>query len=101
MQKVVENLEFLNSVKMKRSNQETGSAGGDLPGHQEMIGTCPTMLQVFHLIRKVAPADLPVLVTGSSGTGKEMVAQAIHERSLRNRGPLVPVNCGAIPRDLL
>ena len=101
MQKVVENLEFLNSVKMKRSNQETGSAGGDLPGHQEMIGTCPTMLQVFHLIRKVAPADLPVLVTGSSGTGKEMVAQAIHERSLRSRGPLVPVNCGAIPRDLL
>jgi two-component system NtrC family response regulator len=101
MQKVVENLEFLNSLKMKRSNQETGSPKGDLPGHQEMIGTCPAMLQVFHLIRKVAPADLPVLVTGASGTGKEMVAQAIHERSLRSQGPLVPVNCGAIPRDLL
>jgi hypothetical protein len=41
MQKVVENLEFLNSVKMKRSHKETGSAGGDLPTHQEMIGTCP------------------------------------------------------------
>jgi DNA-binding NtrC family response regulator len=67
----------------------------------EMIGTCPAMLQVFHLIRKVAPADLPVLLTGASGTGKEMVAQAIHERSLRSQGPLVPVNCGAIPRDLL
>jgi two-component system NtrC family response regulator len=101
MQKVVENLEFLNSMKMKRPNQETGSLKGDLPGHQEMIGTCPAMLQVFHLIRKVAPADLPVLLTGASGTGKEMVAQAVHERSLRSQGPLVPVNCGAIPRDLL
>jgi DNA-binding NtrC family response regulator len=67
----------------------------------EMIGTCPAMLQVFNLIRKVAPADLPVLLTGASGTGKEMVAQAVHERSLRSQGPLVPVNCGAIPRELL
>jgi len=66
-----------------------------------MIGTCPAMLQVFNLIRKVAPADLPVLLTGASGTGKEMVAEAIHERSLRSQGPLVPVNCGAIPRELL
>jgi two-component system NtrC family response regulator len=66
-----------------------------------MIGTCSAMLQVFHLIRKVAPADLPVLLTGASGTGKEMVAQAIHERSLSSQGPLVPVNCGAIPRELL
>ncbi|HEX9882796.1 MAG TPA: sigma 54-interacting transcriptional regulator, partial [Desulfobaccales bacterium] len=66
-----------------------------------MIGTCPAMLQVFNLIRKVAPADLPVLLTGASGTGKEMVAQAIHERSLKSQGPLVPVNCGAIPRELL
>ncbi len=67
----------------------------------EMIGTCPAMLKVFHLIRKVAPSDFPVLITGAGGTGKEMVAQAIHERSLRAQGPFVPVNCGAIPRDLL
>ena len=67
----------------------------------EMIGTCPAMLKVFHLIRKVALSDLPVLVTGASGTGKELVAQAIHERSLRSQGPFVAVNCGAIPWDLL
>lgn len=68
---------------------------------QEMVGTCQSMLQVFHLIRKVAVTDVPILITGASGTGKEMVAQAIHQRSTRSRGPFVTVNCGAIPRELL
>jgi two-component system NtrC family response regulator len=67
----------------------------------EMVGTCPAMLKVFDLIRKVAVTDFPVLVTGASGTGKEMVAQAIHQRSTRARGPFVVVNCGAIPRELM
>jgi DNA-binding NtrC family response regulator len=66
-----------------------------------MIGACQTMLQVFRLIDKVSPTDFPVLVTGASGTGKEMVAQAIRQRSRRARGPFVVVNCGAIPRELL
>ncbi len=68
---------------------------------QEMIGTCPAMLRVFHLIRKVATADVPILITGTSGTGKEMVARAIHQRSSRAKRPFVAVNCGAIPRELL
>jgi two-component system NtrC family response regulator len=67
----------------------------------EMVGTSPGMLKVFDLIRKVAVTDFPVLVTGTSGTGKEMVAQAIHQRSSRARGPFVVVNCGAIPRELM
>jgi two-component system NtrC family response regulator len=67
----------------------------------EMVGTCPAMLKVFDLIRKVAVTDFPVLVTGASGTGKEMVAQAIHQHSSRFRGPFVIVNCGAIPRELM
>ncbi len=67
----------------------------------EMIATCPAMQQVFTLIHKVAPTDVPVLVTGASGTGKEMVAQAIHRRSRVADGPFVAVNCGAIPRELL
>jgi two-component system NtrC family response regulator len=66
-----------------------------------MVGTCPAMLKVFDLIRKVAVTDFPVLVTGASGTGKEMVAQAIHQHSSRFRGPFVVVNCGAIPRELM
>jgi DNA-binding NtrC family response regulator len=68
---------------------------------REMIGTCPAMHKVFHLIRRVAASDVPLLVTGASGTGKEMVAQAVHQRSLRAKGPFIAVNCGAIPRELL
>jgi two-component system NtrC family response regulator len=68
---------------------------------QEMIGVCNAMRQIFHLIRKVAAADVPVLITGAPGTGKEMVARAIHERSRRGDGPFVAINCGAIPRELL
>ena len=71
------------------------------PDSEEMIGTCKAMRDVFCLIRKVAVTDVPVLITGASGTGKEMVARAIHERSLRFKGPFVEVNCGAIPRELL
>jgi two-component system NtrC family response regulator len=68
---------------------------------QEMIGVCDAMRQVFHLIRKVATTDVPVLITGDPGTGKELVARAIHERSQRGEGPFVAINCGAIPRELL
>ena len=68
---------------------------------REMIGTCEAMLQVFKLIRKVAATDVMVIVSGASGTGKEMVARAIHQRSNRNKGPFVAINCGAIPRELL
>lgn len=67
----------------------------------EMIGTCDAMLHVFKMIRKVATTDVPVMITGASGTGKEMVARAIHQRSNRSKGPFVPINCGAIPRELL
>jgi two-component system NtrC family response regulator len=68
---------------------------------EEMVGVSEAMRKVFDLIRKVAATDLPVLITGPSGTGKEMVARAIHERSLRAKGPFVAINCAAIPRELL
>ena len=66
-----------------------------------MIGACPEMQSVFNTIRKVAASNAPVLVTGESGTGKELVASAIHEASLRRKGPFVAINCGAIPENLL
>ncbi len=68
---------------------------------EEMIGACKTMRDIFCLIRKVAVTDVPVLITGASGTGKEMVARAIHQRSNWAAGPFVEVNSGAIPRELL
>ena len=59
------------------------------------------MQDVFSTIRKVAPTDVPVLITGESGTGKELVARAVHKRSNRGDGPFIPINCGAIPENLL
>ena len=66
-----------------------------------MIGSCPDMLEVFRLISKVAPSDLSVLVIGDTGTGKEMVAESIHQLSDRFNGPFIIVNCGAIPAELV
>ena len=67
----------------------------------EMVGTSPAICAVFDLVRKMANTEMPVLITGETGTGKELTAQAIHERSLRKHGPFVPINCGAIPETLL
>jgi len=66
-----------------------------------MIGTSPAMVAVRERIARVAPSDAPVLVTGESGTGKEIVARAIHAASARAAGPLVVVNCAAIPPALV
>lgn len=68
---------------------------------EEMLGTSPQMQGVFSFIRKVATTTAPVLLLGDSGTGKEMAALAIHRRSRRNDGPFVPINCSAIPENLL
>ena len=75
----------------------TPQVGGD----QEMVGTCEAMQQLFRTIRKVANTDAPVFISGESGTGKELSAVAIHERSLRAKGPFVAINCGAIPPHLM
>ena len=66
-----------------------------------LIGTSSQMQGVFSAIRKVATASAPVLLLGESGTGKEMAAEAIHQRSLRKDGPFIPINCSAIPENLL
>ncbi|MCO4752998.1 MAG: sigma-54-dependent Fis family transcriptional regulator [Bacteriovoracaceae bacterium] len=67
----------------------------------QMIGRSKVMKDVFERIKKVALTESTVLITGPSGTGKELVAHAIHELSSRSRNNKVSVNCGAIPRDLL
>jgi two-component system NtrC family response regulator len=64
-------------------------------------GTSPAMQRVFATIRQVAGSDVDVLIQGDTGTGKELVARAIHRRSRRAAGPFVPVDCGAIPETLL
>jgi len=72
-----------------------------LSAEGELIGQSPSMREVFKLIGKTAPTDAAVLITGESGTGKELVARAIHRHSHRTGGPLVAVNCPAIPESLL
>lgn len=66
-----------------------------------IVGSSPEMEELRGLIKAIAPSDSTTLITGESGTGKELVAQAIHDCSLRKRGPFIPINCGAIPKDLL
>ncbi len=67
----------------------------------EMIGASEKMQRIKELIDKVAPTDARVLITGSNGSGKELVAHWIHQKSNRNRGPMVEVNCAAIPSELI
>jgi DNA-binding NtrC family response regulator len=71
------------------------------PGVGRMTGDGPAMQQVYRMIEQVAAHDVTVLVTGESGTGKELVAEAIHAQSSRAAGPLIKVNCAAIPEPLL
>lgn len=66
-----------------------------------LVGASPKMLEVFRTILRVAPTDLNVLITGETGTGKEVVANAIHQLSKRKKYPFISVNCGAIPETLL
>jgi formate hydrogenlyase transcriptional activator len=68
---------------------------------EEIIGTSPVLQAVLSRVSKVAPTDSTVLVTGETGTGKELVARAIHRRSQRSSRAFVSVNCAAIPRDLV
>lgn len=67
----------------------------------EIIGTCPPMQDIYKKIRKVAPTDISVLVTGETGTGKELIARELHRNSTRSSAAFVVVNCGAIPDNLL
>ena len=67
----------------------------------EMVGNSPAITQIKEMIEKVAATDARVLVTGPNGTGKELVAHWLHEKSERSKGPMIEVNCAAIPSELI
>ena len=67
----------------------------------DIIGSCDAMRDIFRKIDKVAGTDISILVTGETGTGKELIAREVHRRSPRKNGPFVAINCGAIPENLL
>jgi DNA-binding NtrC family response regulator len=66
-----------------------------------VLGVSAAMQEVFRLIERVGPTEASVLLTGESGSGKELAAQSIHDRSLRRAGPFIAINCGAIPTGLI
>ncbi|QNI30491.1 sigma 54-interacting transcriptional regulator [Alloacidobacterium dinghuense] len=68
---------------------------------EEVVGASPALKAVLSRVSKVAPTDSSVLITGETGTGKELVARAIHRRSKRSKGAFISVNCAAMPRDLI
>ena len=68
---------------------------------EEIVGTAPTLRRVLSLVSKVAPSDSTVLITGETGTGKELIARSVHRRSGRASRSFINVNCSAIPRDLI
>lgn len=83
-----------------------GRLGSILGGAQSdidhgLVASSPAMQELTHLLAQVADKSVTVLINGPSGAGKELVAQAIHRLSSRSSGPFVPINCGAIPRELL
>ncbi len=67
----------------------------------DIIGSCPSLLEVFVKVEKVAGTNINVLITGETGTGKELIARELHRRSPRKDEPFVVVNCGAIPENLM
>jgi len=85
----------MNSVSLGYSEQPSLSAVGSL------LGASPAMQEVFRLIERVGPTEASVLLTGESGSGKELAAQSIHECSPRRGRPFVAINCGAIPAGLI
>lgn len=92
------------AIEMKDLKDENILLRTHIQEHQrldKLIGQSPAMQTLYRIIRRVAKTDSTVLVTGESGTGKELIANAIHFHSNRRDMPFVPINCGAIPEELL
>jgi len=79
----------------------TGGLAEEAPAFERIIHRSDVMQRVIEKAQKVAPRSVPVLIEGESGTGKEMLARAIHEAGPRRNAPFIPVNCGAIPKELV
>ncbi|MBT6145636.1 MAG: sigma-54-dependent Fis family transcriptional regulator, partial [Gemmatimonadetes bacterium] len=86
---------------LRRENQSLKDQLSRHYSFDNIIGKSSAMTQIFESIKKIAETDISVLITGASGTGKELIARSIHANSKRSSGPFVPINCGALPENLV
>lgn len=93
--RALERQRLLEEVQILRSNLNAKY------GFESIIGSSPALMRALEVASRAARTDATVLITGETGTGKELVARAIHQNSPRAGGPFITVNCGAIPRELL
>jgi two-component system, NtrC family, response regulator PilR len=99
LKKVIED-----ALEKKKSNRECLRLKREMEkqyGFGHIIGNSSSMLRVFDIIKRVSKLDVNVIISGETGTGKELVALAIHHSGIRHGGPFVPVNCGALPDSLI
>lgn len=92
---------YLETLEDLRLIRELGARQAQAFGFSHIIGNSQRMERIFQILPGIAQTDSPVLITGETGTGKDMLAEAIHEASRRAKGPFVKVNCGALPESLL
>jgi DNA-binding NtrC family response regulator len=90
-----------NTLRSSKLSRQVESLSAQLLARYEMIGQSPAMRRLFNEIERVAPTKASVLITGDSGTGKELISRAIHRLSPRADGPFVRVNCAAIAKELI
>jgi len=86
---------------LRRENKQLRTQLDRRNSFEHLVGKSAAMQQLYTMIEKVAPTTASVLISGESGTGKELVAKAIHQNSLRAKKPFIPLNCGAVPENLL
>ena len=99
--KPIDKKRLLNSIRSALLQSGSASNGKDDKWRDHIVTHSPVMERILDQVRQVAASDVSVLLTGESGTGKEMLAKAIHEADAQRTGPLVAVNCGALPEQLL
>ena len=90
-----------NALELEKLKQENKQLRNNLFMEDEMVGSHPSMQKIRDIIEQSAPTDARVLILGENGTGKELVARAIHLKSRRSQWPFVEVNCAAIPETLI
>jgi DNA-binding NtrC family response regulator len=89
------------ALEQKRLVEENRSLRKQVERGSSLVGRSPALLEVYKQVARAAASNVPVLITGETGTGKEMVARALHKRSPRAGGPFLPVDCGAISESLM